>query len=430
DLKPSNVMIGDFGEVVLLDWGLCKIVGGETRSTRSVTDRWRTVHGQIIGTPAYMAPEQAMGLIDQVDERTDVYGLGAILYHLLTLRPPFSGKSNREIVHRVLRETVEPMRERAPEQDIPPALEAIGMRCLARRPEDRYPNARSLADAISAWLDTGAGGGDGPATDHEPLMFEAIAALAKHQSLQEDVAIERHTLQEAREAASRGLGNPDWDAERKLDLARAQMADTLARAVHSLTQAAALAPDAEEPRRMLCDVLMARHDLSLLRRDLPKVDYYRRLIAQHGDDRHERLVAGEGGVHVELHPVGEVVLYPLVEEAGRLIPGEPRALGRAPVSLTRLKAGPYLLQAHAEGYEVLSAAVAVDPGRDTRLRLRLLPEGTVGQGWVHIPAGTFVFGDPEDRSVPAGEQALSDFLIGRYPVTVAEYGMWLDTLSP
>ena len=115
DLKPSNVMMGDFGEIMLLDWGLCKIMGAGARSTRSTSERWKTVQGQTIGTPAYMAPEQAGGLISEVDARTDVYGLGAILYHLLTYRPPFTGKSNREIVNRVLEEEVIPARVRAPQ---------------------------------------------------------------------------------------------------------------------------------------------------------------------------------------------------------------------------------------------------------------------------------------------------------------------------
>ena len=123
-------MVGDFGEVVLLDWGLSKVIvkGHGRRSTsgagRPCMDRY--------GTPAYMAPEQAGGLINQVNERTDVYGLGAILYHLLTLRPPFVGKSNREIVGRVLQEDVVPPMDRAPSRNISPQLNAICMRCLSR----------------------------------------------------------------------------------------------------------------------------------------------------------------------------------------------------------------------------------------------------------------------------------------------------------
>ena len=138
---------------MLLDWGLCKVIGAETRSTRSTSERWKTVHGQIIGTPAYMAPEQAGGLIDEVNERTDVYGLGAILYHLLTLRPPFVGKSNREIVGKVLQEDVVPPMDRAPSRHIPPALNAICMRCLARNADERFPNATALAEALRAYLD-------------------------------------------------------------------------------------------------------------------------------------------------------------------------------------------------------------------------------------------------------------------------------------
>ena len=113
----------------------------------------RPVRPASAGRPCTWPPEQAGGLIDDVNERTDVYGLGAILYHTLTLRPPFVGKSNREIVNRVLQEEVVPPLERAPNRQIPAELNAICMRCLARDADDRYQNANELAEAIRGFLD-------------------------------------------------------------------------------------------------------------------------------------------------------------------------------------------------------------------------------------------------------------------------------------
>jgi serine/threonine-protein kinase len=433
DLKPSNVMIGDYGEVVLLDWGLCKIVGQDTRSSRSISERWRTMHGQIIGTPAYMAPEQAMGLVDQISESTDVYGLGAILYHLLSLRPPFSGKSNREIVQRVLRESVMPIRQRAPEQNIPADLETICMRCLARDPEDRYPNARSLADAITGWLERPSQRSQ--QADSQPLVREAMSAIVRHQSLQEDLAIERFSLVAGRERAALGHGDPDWAAEQRLDVIRTELASTFATAVHALTQAVALSPDDQDAQQLLTDLYQGRYELALSRQDQPQAEYYRHLLSQvappkHAAATHAALVAGEGGLHVIVEPEGVAVqLTPLEERNGRRVPGTTRDAGRAPVHVDRLPTGSYLLTAEVPGFDPLRAAVTIQAGHTARLRLRMLAVGVRPEGFVHIPSGTFSVGDPNDRSRPAGEQALTDYLIGRVPVSNRAYLVFLQALA-
>ncbi len=101
DLKPQNVVLGDYGEVIVLDWGLAKLVERpEETLTPAValaadTDRGETIEGQVLGTPAYMSPEQAEGRWDSVDRRTDIYGLGAILYEILAGQPPLRRRRNR-----------------------------------------------------------------------------------------------------------------------------------------------------------------------------------------------------------------------------------------------------------------------------------------------------------------------------------------------
>ena len=163
DLKGQNVVLGDFGEVMLLDWGIAKLVD-QPRSTEGAPSgaegpvrlgddesaHQATVDGQVLGSPFYMAPEQAEGKIEAIDARTDVYGLGAILYEILTGRPPYDGTDTIEVLRKV-RET-SPIPPRQVEPRTPGALEAICLKAMAKRPDDRYPTAMALADEVRRWL--------------------------------------------------------------------------------------------------------------------------------------------------------------------------------------------------------------------------------------------------------------------------------------
>jgi PAS domain S-box-containing protein len=158
DLKGQNVVLGDFGEVVVLDWGLAKRVDrpdGEGHASPAVhhpegsgqTDL--TMTGQALGTPAYMAPEQASSRLDQIDCRTDVYGLGAMLYEVLTGRPPFDAPDTREVLRKVREEGPVPPRQLCAE--VPLALEAACLRALAKDPGHRYASASELAQEVQGW---------------------------------------------------------------------------------------------------------------------------------------------------------------------------------------------------------------------------------------------------------------------------------------
>src|SRR5262249_30426833 len=108
-----------------------------------------TAEGQTVGTPAYMAPEQAAGQLDLIDRRTDVYGLGAMLYEILTGQPPFLGANTLEVLRKVREE--EPTPPRSVWSDVPPALEAVCLRALAKRPADRPAGADNLAQEVQGW---------------------------------------------------------------------------------------------------------------------------------------------------------------------------------------------------------------------------------------------------------------------------------------
>jgi len=149
DLKPGNVMVGAFGETVLIDWGLAKdlcapddVDSGSSR--RSPPDSAHTSDGIVVGTPPYMPPEQAAG--HEVDERSDVYALGAMLYHALCGRRPYQEVRSRDILLAVVSGPPKPLRSLAP--DVPTDLVAIAEKAMARRPEERYPSAREMAEEL------------------------------------------------------------------------------------------------------------------------------------------------------------------------------------------------------------------------------------------------------------------------------------------
>jgi tetratricopeptide (TPR) repeat protein/tRNA A-37 threonylcarbamoyl transferase component Bud32 len=157
DLKPENVVLGEFGEVIVLDWGLAKLAAGADAteegppvavSTKARADETRA--GLQLGTPAYMAPEQAEGRLDLVDARTDVYGLGAILFETLAGKPPHSGHSTEAVLSAIVSGPTP--RVRAAERSVPPALDAICGTAMARARADRYAGARDLARDVERWL--------------------------------------------------------------------------------------------------------------------------------------------------------------------------------------------------------------------------------------------------------------------------------------
>ncbi len=157
DLKGQNVVLGDFGEVIVLDWGLAKIVDGPEVAGQELAtlpgdpdDRFRTIAGRAIGTPAYMPPEQAAGRLDVVDKVSDVYGLGAILYEILTGRAPFDGPKTADILRRVIEEEPPPPHAVVPTTS--PALEAVCLKAMAKKQTGRYPSVADLAEDVRRWI--------------------------------------------------------------------------------------------------------------------------------------------------------------------------------------------------------------------------------------------------------------------------------------
>src|SRR5262249_36114357 len=150
---PTNILVGKYGETIVIDWGLAKDLAIDDRDALDAgpyrgTDAEHTVAGTLMGTPAYMAPEQASAR--PVDERADVYALGAILYHVVSGAIPHEGATLEEMVSRVVTGEVRPLTQRDP--NVPRDLAAIVSKAMALEPADRYPNAQGFADDLRRYV--------------------------------------------------------------------------------------------------------------------------------------------------------------------------------------------------------------------------------------------------------------------------------------
>lgn len=155
DIKPANILLGPFGEVLVLDWGLAKVWNVEDTDLTHLNlieddDHSLTARGRLQGTAPYMSPEQIAASKD-LDHRTDIYSVGTMLYEVLTLERMISGKTLNQLLRRIQEETPLKPSERAPDRLVPQELEDICLRCIEKNPDNRYETIRELIDNLQAW---------------------------------------------------------------------------------------------------------------------------------------------------------------------------------------------------------------------------------------------------------------------------------------
>jgi serine/threonine-protein kinase len=204
DLKPANIMLGEFGEVIVIDWGLAKLLdqvaGHELAPDRPALDDVRSLDntgvGEVLGSPGYMSPEQAVDS-QGVGPASDIFALGAILFEILTLRHLVSGDTHAEVTRATIAGRYEArISKRFADLDVSPELEAICVTATAVLPEERYKRARDLADAVERYLE-----GDRDGSRRRAMAGRhtraAIAALAE--------SVEAHRTEAAKAARTRAI---------------------------------------------------------------------------------------------------------------------------------------------------------------------------------------------------------------------------------
>ncbi|MFO0755039.1 MAG: bifunctional serine/threonine-protein kinase/formylglycine-generating enzyme family protein [Byssovorax sp.] len=443
DLKPENVMIGEFGEVMVMDWGIARRAGPiDADSDRpSLSPRsdpagaaGLTRHGDIMGTLSYMPPEQARGELDRLGPTADVYALGAMLYHMLAGRPPLDGSAVQ--VWRALVTFGPPPLD---ERDAPAELCAICARAMARLPAQRYAHAGELAAEIEAFL-SGARRREQAlaklqeAQSHAPTI---AADRARAASLQAEAAA---LLAAVRPFRSVPAKLPGWDAEDRADQLEREAALEETRWIEAVHGAIAIDPDLPEAHAALSDHYKAKLAGAERARRHEDAARFEVLLDAHDRGRHAAFLSGKGALCLVTDPpAAKVVLERYVTRGRRLVPEPIGEIGPTPIVDLALDKGSYRLRITAPGRAEVIYPVLIErgerwdgcpPGSAEPYPIPLPALGEIGDDDVYVPAGwCWTGGDPEaPDSLPAQRVWIDGFVVGRFPVTNAEYLAFLNFL--
>lgn len=449
DLKPANLMIGEFGEVVVMDWGVARRIGhAESRdeggappsNTRSPK---ATQIGAVVGTPAYMPPEQAAGDSALHGPASDIYSLGAVLYSLLTGRPPYVGRGP-DVIRQILAGPPVPLREAAlGGPPVPAELASISERAMRRDIAERHANAEALAAEVLTWLD-GARRRD-----------QALAIIDQARSLEPEIARARAGA-EAAEAKARSLlaalrsfdpidaKRPGWllEDEAKGLLRSAALVETSW--LELLHGALTVDPDLPEAHVRLADhYRQCLITAEAAHRDEDSARFAALLEAHDRGGRYAAFLRGEGRLSLATDPPGaEVALLRHAARDRRLVADEPVQLGQTPFDRIPVPRGDHLLILRAPGRAETRYPIVIErdgswdgqpPGAssdETSCPVVLAKEGELGPDDCYVPAGWCWIGGDEvtSDSLPRRRIWVDGFILRRFPVTNAEYLAFLNDL--
>lgn len=403
DLKPDNILLGEFGEVQVIDWGAARRAGPLVRDGAPRAPGL-TLTGEIIGTPGYMAPEQAAG--GEIGPAADVFALGVVLSQILQQ----GGEAT----------------------DVPTALEEIVIACAAASPEDR-PDAGTLVERIDAWL------------DGTRRAEQADALVAAARALEPEILVLRRTAfdraHEAEQLLDRTPAHPAVSAEKRRawalgDAAAAserEAAEQAARMVSHLEAALALVDEHRDAH-----ALLARH----YRRDVERAEDTRnaplaalaeRRLRQHDRGTHRDWLAGDGAVTLATVESAEVLLCAYELRDRQLVPVVERSLGMTPLREVRVPRGSRLLLLRRPGrpdvrFPIVLRRLEHWAGPDGNDPLWLPGPADLGSLDRYVPAGWFrAGGDPGAGDAVSGRRVWLDGFVGSaHPVTTREYLAFLE----
>ncbi|KAF0246188.1 MAG: hypothetical protein FD180_930 [Planctomycetota bacterium] len=315
DLKPSNVMVGEFGETLIVDWGIAKVRGESAaplpqkpRPTPTVRpndpsatvvlasdDSSITLEGDVVGTPGYMAPEQADGRVAEMDERSDVWSLGAILYEILTLRAPFEAATAEEVLQRVRAAKVEPPSQRLKRQppvgaaravcpEIPPELDAIVLRAMARRRDDRFASPMDMHRDIQLFLE-GSSECDRRRRQAQEWVERGRGHLRRFRALKDELARQAAKVKElgstVRGHEPLAAKRPLWDAEELEAAMREERIEAYSSATADFGHALAVDAGSEEAEAGLCELFLDRYEEAEVAKNQEEMLLNRRALEVH-----------------------------------------------------------------------------------------------------------------------------------------------------
>ena len=492
DLKPANIMLGEYGEVMVMDWGLVKFVG-PTSLTKTQTnmvefkdeligmDATATIDGSISGTPAFMSPEQALGNMSTIDERTDLYSLGAILYCILTHRrsPYDSNLALEDVLQRVVDGDFLPPRKRNPKLKIPKELEAICLKAMNFHRQDRYASVRELIQDVRHYLE-----GMPVSAYPEPMISIAFKRIKRYPLIPLTAAValfslavsfgsihfsrEYHfknymqtiadniangnlfviraesvlrKLEAEREHNPSKLKTPrELQLELELSRYKADFNNNFDAAMELLIKTEETGLQKNVVARKIAEIYNKRINFSIREKNyeqtrkllyeirMKNYDAYSKILGNNQVmfSKINQIRAEEGTFLVNTKPVpAKIEVVPLTPLEHPLKKNVFNSGDRA----EEIPTGTYLLLIKANGYPVVRYPIKLEPANEYTLDVyipRTIPDGTV-----YIPAGPFVMGGQESTVYRKHTRTLPGFFIKKYEVTFAEYlEFWKSLKDP
>lgn len=425
DLKPSNIMLGDYGETVVVDWGLVHVLGQPSPEN----DRGPS------GTPAYTSPEQLLTAREELTPASDVFSLGAILYQILTGRPPYQGEDTLTRIQATVAGPPRPPQE-VTSRALPRELCDLAMVALSPRPKDRPRDAGALARELAAWLDgvrrqEAAAAFVDQCDQLEPVVHRL---LGRANELAAEAALHLSRVRPWEPVARKRAG---WALQDEATRLRRKAASLERERIELLQRAQQLDPELPEPRERLAAHWQAQHARAEEEGDEDRAAQLEALLRACDTGTWSGYLEGRAWLSLQTDPPGAAVHLERYEERERLLePVYVRLLGHTPLERVRVSPGSYrLIVRHPDRQEV---TVPVFLRREEHLdwtrpdgRVEVLPLPTRLDPFErYVPAGPFQAGGDSDAysSLPRQRPWVHGLIVRRFPVTNAEYIAFLNDL--
>ncbi len=429
DLKPQNLLLGEHGEVLVVDWGLAGWkASGQGRADILTGGRGATQDQALVGTLGYLPPEALFGA--PAATRADVFGLGAVLYEILTGRFAIDGE---DLVEATCRLAIVDPRVHAPELD--EGLVAICLRALERDPAARFADAQAMAEALVGWEE-----GTERRARAERAVAEGARLLARF--------VEREGRLEALEAETRDrtravaawlpLDAPEkrvlHEAREALETGRVEQAEAFAEVLGSAEAALRADPAHPGALELMAEAMEVRLRAAERRGDRVEEAYYRNRLSRFDAGPRLARFGAAGSLSLRTEPAARVTARPVIERGVCWSLGEPVDLGMTPLRAAPLAAGSWVLTLAADGRPPIAYPVRIARSEECAVHaeapLAIPDRATLGGEWVFVPGGPFVAGGDAEVNVPRPPVTrwMDDLLIARFPVTVGEYAAFLDDL--
>jgi eukaryotic-like serine/threonine-protein kinase len=456
DIKPQNLMIGPFGEILVMDWGLAlkldeasvdptpswepPAVDPAVHDSMPSLDPGVSRRGTITGTIAYMAPEQAWGERDEVGPWSDAYALGSVLYQVLSGDPPYTG-TKQSALGALRTSPPRPLKSLPASPLRPEPLIQICRAAMARMRGDRLGDAGDFAAELGAWLDD--------VQRHE--RADAIVVEADKAWVDAETGVETLRAREAalRAQAARGLSDittraplhrkkPIWALENRAERIARLAAVRTVEWQQTIRSALNEVADHDGANQRLADYYRAQLGHAEELRDEAAAARAEALLRIHDRGDHGEFLKGTATLSLRTDPPANVTLHRYVAKHRRLVLRRIGPMGMTPLVDVHLPPGSYMLVLNARGcqkvrYPVLMGRTGrwtAGPIESEPFTLRLPRHGELGRDDVFVAAGpVIVGGDPHaNESLPRQVRWLHSFVAKRHPVTNGDYTAFLEAL--